>query len=217
MPASRSDEPSGGRSFPLRARLLATAVAAAALVLVLVLGLRQARPTERSFHAPLVAAPFSRPPELGLPVLAVETMPDALRAAWTGALRDRRVDSAELPHGPVAINFWASWCAACREEAPLLERAWRREGPDGALVLGVDVNDSQAGARAFLRRFGVRYPSLRESGDSSARRWEVSGLPSTFFLSARGRVIARTIGRLHPGDVERGLAAARAGRVPAGN
>lgn len=60
MPASRS-EPSGGRSFPLRARLLATAVAAAALVLVLVLGLRQARPTERAFHAPLVAAPSPTP------------------------------------------------------------------------------------------------------------------------------------------------------------
>lgn len=211
----RSDSQAERHTFSLRAQLLATALAAAALVVVLILGMRQAHPTGPAIHAALVAAPFSRPPQLGLPVLAAGSPPPGLRVGWSRAIRDGRIDSGELPHrGPVVIHFWASWCAPCREEAPLLEQAWRHEGGRGTLVLGVNMSDSEGGARAFLRRFGVSYPSLRDSGEGAAGRWQVSGLPSTFFLSAGGRVVARTIGRLHPGDVERGLAAARGNHPP---
>jgi len=84
----------------------------------------------------------------------------ALRAPLAGPLGDRRLAIAELRGIPVVLNFWASWCGPCREEAPRLERAWRQQArPAGVLVLGLAMQDVSSDARAFLREFDVTYPA----------------------------------------------------------
>ncbi len=95
----------------------------------------------------------------------------------------------------------------------MLERAWRRTR-GRMLFLGIDQDDTRGDARALLRRFGVSYPSLRESGDATARRWGVGGFPVTFFLAADGRVVAQAIGQMHPRQLRAGIAAARRGTLP---
>lgn len=188
-------------------------VLALAVVVVVWAGLRS-RPstTARASAATLVTPRFSRPPKLALGVLTAGSIPQPLRSRWTRAAADGEVALTELRGYPIVLNFWASWCAPCRREAPLLMRAWRAEH-GRVLFLGVNQNDAADDARAFVRRFATSYPSVRESGDRTARRWGVGGFPVTFFLSAGGRVVAQTIGQLRRGQLERGIAAARRGSL----
>jgi cytochrome c biogenesis protein CcmG/thiol:disulfide interchange protein DsbE len=102
---------------------------------------------------------------------------------------DDRWRLSDLPDRPVVLNFWASWCVPCEDEAPILEQAARRFG-DRVAFVGVDVQDSDASARAFLRRYGVTYPNGADPGGEISIDYGMSGVPETYFIS-RDRQIAR--------------------------
>lgn len=185
----------------------------AVLVAALAMGVRlTGSPSRSPAAAPLVRPRFRSAPRLGLGVLQNGRLPQALAATWLRAIADRRVDLTELRGRPVAVNFWASWCLPCRREAPLLERAWREQA-GRMLILGINQNDALGDARGFLRRFDVTYPSLREGGDATSRRWGVEGFPVTFFVAADGHVVAEAIGRLREAQLQRGIDAAQRDRL----
>jgi cytochrome c biogenesis protein CcmG/thiol:disulfide interchange protein DsbE len=95
-----------------------------------------------------------------------------------------RLSSDELEGSPVVLNFFASWCAPCREEAPLLEAAWRAHRSDGVRFVGVDVQDTDEAARHFVREFDVTYPILRwDESRVLTQELGVYGLPQTFFIT----------------------------------
>lgn len=111
-----------------------------------------------------------------------------------------------LPAGrPAVVNFFASWCAPCREELPLLERAHRRVGGTVAF-LGVDVADSRSAATDLLRRTGARFPAGYDPGRRVADRYGVRGLPTTVFVDAAGRLAGVVKGRLTAAELDRRLA-----------
>lgn len=89
---------------------------------------------------------------------------------------------------PVVLNFWASWCIPCRDEAPLLERVWREFRSQGVIVLGVDTQDLEAPARAFLKQYGITYRNVRDPDGSLGRLFGTTGVPETFFISGDGRI-----------------------------
>jgi cytochrome c biogenesis protein CcmG/thiol:disulfide interchange protein DsbE len=90
----------------------------------------------------------------------------------------------------VVLNFWASWCAPCRDEAPLLERWHRRIEGQGGTVLGVDALDATDDAREFVRRFGITYPNVRDVSGERLRPFGIAAYPETFVLDRRGRIAA---------------------------
>jgi len=98
---------------------------------------------------------------------------------------------AALRGQPVVVNFWASWCVPCREEAPELAR-FDRELSGRAQLVGVDFQDSKHDALAFVREFGWRFPNVRDPRGELAARYGVAGLPTTYVLDWKGR-IARTM------------------------
>jgi cytochrome c biogenesis protein CcmG/thiol:disulfide interchange protein DsbE len=99
-----------------------------------------------------------------------------------------RLSSAELHGSPVVLNFFASWCAPCREEAPLLERTWQAYKERGVRFVGVDIRDTPSDARRFVREFGLTYPIVRDEDQTLARALDVYGLPQTFFVDRRWRL-----------------------------
>lgn len=102
---------------------------------------------------------------------------------------------AEQRGTPVLINFWASWCIPCEDEAPALERAARRYG-DRVAFIGVNVQDTDANARAFLRRFGVTYPNGRDASGEVAVEYGMSGVPETYFVDRDGQLVRKWQGPL---------------------
>lgn len=91
---------------------------------------------------------------------------------------------------PTVINFWASWCAPCREELPLLAKAHRAYG-DKLRVLGVDFDDSAPDAALELaERSGVTYPLLSDPDATAKAPFKVIGLPQTVFVDAQGTMVA---------------------------
>ena len=96
----------------------------------------------------------------------------------------------------VVVNFWASWCIPCRDEAPLLEQAWRRYRDRGVLFIGVAYLDAEKESLAFLEEFGITYPNGPDLGTRIARDYRLGGVPETFFIGKDGRVVDLAIGPL---------------------
>jgi cytochrome c biogenesis protein CcmG/thiol:disulfide interchange protein DsbE len=88
----------------------------------------------------------------------------------------------------VLVNLWASWCIPCRQEAPTLERFYRRERSRGVTVLGIDVQDNRDDALAFLREFSPTYPQLRSVGDERSAAFGSTGVPENFLVDPQGRL-----------------------------
>jgi len=103
----------------------------------------------------------------------------------------------------VVLNFWASWCAPCRDESPLLQRWHRRIESRGGTVLGVDVLDVSSDARAFVEKYGLTYPMLRDGGGDSGEEFGVRGYPETFVIDRRGRIVGVTRGPVDETDLRR--------------
>ena len=97
---------------------------------------------------------------------------------------------ANLRGKPVVINFWASWCSPCADEAPLLQAAWQHAGTKGVIFIGIDYQDTQSDGLSFLQKQGITYPSAIDANGATAINYGVTGTPETFFIDRRGVVVA---------------------------
>lgn len=88
----------------------------------------------------------------------------------------------------VLVNFWASWCIPCREEAPALESFQRRQGNGHFTVLGIDSRDLSGDGRAFVERYGLSYPQLRDGNGDLAHEFGTTGVPENFLIDPQGKV-----------------------------
>ena len=112
----------------------------------------------------------------------------------------------------VVLNFWATWCPPCRAEMPELQQVWeeRGEGRD-LVVLAVDVEESADAVADFVENFGLTFPVALDADGSVADRYGLPGLPSTFFIDARGVLRSQVLGPVFGDLLEAGIAAADAG------
>ena len=107
--------------------------------------------------------------------------------------RDGQLGVGDLKGKAIVVNFWASWCVPCRDEAPVLQKTYERYRDQGLVVLGVDVNDFRQDARRFMKRYGLTYPVVYDGKGSTVGKWGVRGFPETFFVDRTGKLVGERI------------------------
>lgn len=114
----------------------------------------------------------------------------------------RTVTLSALRGQPVVINFWASWCQPCRQEAAYLEQTWRKYQAQGVVFIGVDWVDTDKEARAYLDEFGISYFNGPDLGTRIAQAYRIQGVPETFFINRQGRLQGVHIGPFQPPQLD---------------
>lgn len=96
----------------------------------------------------------------------------------------------------VVLNFWASWCPPCRDEAPALDELQLRIAPLGGVVLGVNagVDDTQAGYEDFLKTYDINFPTYLDPSKRIALSYGTTVYPETYVINRKGRIDRKIIG-----------------------
>ena len=151
--------------------------AAAVLVVVLLVALLGWKVTEQAEGRGLDDA-LERGERPHPPALTFETLDG-----------DGEIRLADYRGKAVVLNFWASWCEPCKDEAPLLEEAWQRYRDEGLVVLGIDAQDFRSDAQGFVERYGLTYPMAFDGHGASLGRFGNTGFPETWFVGRDGRLV----------------------------
>ena len=115
-----------------------------------------------------------------------------------------RITLSSMAGRPVIVNFFASWCTPCQKETPMLARFAKHTN---VAVIGIDVNDPTSSALAFVHKTGVTYPVATESAmGSTVVNYNLPGLPATFFLDSRHRIVKRVYGAVTQAELTSGTA-----------
>jgi cytochrome c biogenesis protein CcmG, thiol:disulfide interchange protein DsbE len=107
---------------------------------------------------------------------------------------------SELRGNAIVINFWASWCIPCRDEAPILEATWREYQERDVVFIGVGYLDTETEARAYLAEFDITYPNGPDIRTLISKNYRIKGIPETFFVDASGEMRDVFIGPIN--DIE---------------
>ena len=143
------------------------------------------------------------------------TLDDAVRRGERPVAPDQRLPKlgggegalADFKGKPVVLNFWASWCDPCKDEAPALVRAQKQLAAAGGTVVGVTVDDSTPDSLKFAKEHDLEFPSLRDVDNELGEQYGRTGVPETFVIDRQGRVTAISRGQIDDGFFERHLPA----------
>ena len=119
----------------------------------------------------------------------------------------QKISLSDYAGKPLIVNFFASWCEPCQKETPLLAKFYRAEHAKVAII-GLDENDVLGSATSFTHKEGVGYPVGFDPEVVAASAYGVAGLPQTFFLDAKHRIVDRVFGAVTQADINRGIALA---------
>lgn len=121
------------------------------------------------------------------PVTVGETVPDFTLTTFEGD----QISLEKLQGKVVVLNFWASWCKPCEEEAADLEAAWRIYAPRGDVVfLGVDYVDTETEAMVYLEKFDITYPNGPDLRTEISQAFRIRGVPETYIIGKDGKLAA---------------------------
>lgn len=140
----------------------------------------------------LLAYGFTRDPRFIRSPLIGRQAPSFTLTLFDG----KTINLDDLRGKVVFLNFWASWCVPCRAEAKSLEAAWKSYKDRDVIFLGVNIQDKEEDARAFIQEFEITYMNGRDDAGKIAIDYGVWGIPETFFIDRQGRITYKHVGGL---------------------
>jgi len=102
----------------------------------------------------------------------------------------------------VIINFWASWCLPCREEARYLEQTWRKYKDKDVIFIGVDYVDAEKPALAYIKEFDITYFNGHDLGTRISQQYNIKGVPETYYVAKDGTLRGNNIGPLKDPELD---------------
>ena len=120
--------------------------------------------------------------------------PGTTPPAFSGWTLDGRLSMTDVRGRVVLLNFWASWCTACRSEMPVLERLHRDLGLHGLAVVGINAREDPATVRRYAKELRLTFPLLLDRDGTINKQYGVVGLPTTFLVGRDGRAVAFGVG-----------------------
>lgn len=108
----------------------------------------------------------------------------------------QRLGLADFADQAVVLNFWASWCAPCRQEMPYFETTYRAYRDRGVVFVGLAVQDDPIAAELFLLELGITYPAGPDLGNAVGKAYGLRGLPTTVFITRDHRIARKRIGTI---------------------
>lgn len=98
------------------------------------------------------------------------------------------VTVASLAGKVVIVDFWATWCAPCKEELPVLQKLYKKYGSKGLVVVGVSVDKDASGIKGFLSKLGVTFPIVHDANHQVSGRYKPPRMPSSYIVDRKGIV-----------------------------
>jgi thiol-disulfide isomerase/thioredoxin len=95
---------------------------------------------------------------------------------------------------PIMLNFWATWCGPCREEMPYMEEVSQEWADEGLVFFAINLAESDSGVKAYLDSFGFTMPVLLDSARTVANKYNITGVPTTYFIDSDGIIQDKVIG-----------------------
>ena len=148
-----------------------------------------------------------KPPQKSLcdepaPDLAVKLF-DQYRGGWA----QETLSLSDLRGQGVVLNFWASWCQPCEQEAATLEALSKGVPPEGVAFVGIDYLDQEPAAKRYLDKYQVTYPNGPDLAGQISKRYTIRGVPETFFIDPQGKLVGcRKVGPLDQAELRQRLA-----------
>ncbi len=115
------------------------------------------------------------------------------------------ISRTQYKGSPLMINFWASWCVPCQQEAPFLQSQWQRVREQGVVFLGVDFQDPKTNGLKFVHQYHITYANVIDGSGSTAINYGVTGTPETFFINRQGTIVDWVWGPLTAQSLQHGL------------
>jgi cytochrome c biogenesis protein CcmG, thiol:disulfide interchange protein DsbE len=114
----------------------------------------------------------------------------------------KKIAMQDLRGKVVIINFWASWCQPCRQEAAYLEQSWRKYKDRDVVFIGVDYVDTETEALKYIKEFGITYFNGPDVGTRISQSYNIKGVPETFYVAKNGELRGVKIGPLEPPELD---------------
>ena len=109
-------------------------------------------------------------------------------------LAGQSISISDLQGKPVLLNFWATWCPPCRAEMPYLQQIYEEWSDKGLVLLAIDIGEGPSQIKEFLETNNLSLPVLLDSDKSVAQRYNITGIPTTFFIDKDGTIQVKIIG-----------------------
>jgi len=114
-----------------------------------------------------------------------------------------RISLEQFRGRPVILNFWASWCVSCRQEAHIIEAAWQHYGPQGVLFIGIAINDTREASLGFIRRYGKTYLLAPDDQTGTiSLDYGVTAVPETFLIDPNGVIVKKILGAVSRREID---------------
>jgi cytochrome c biogenesis protein CcmG/thiol:disulfide interchange protein DsbE len=160
------------------------------------------------FIGGLLGLMLVKPPQRALCDEAAPELALKLFDEYRGGHPSDTLTLSELKGQGVVLNFWASWCKPCEEEAAALEAAWREYKDQGVVFVGVDYLDQDPAAKRYLEKFDITYPNGADLASKISKRYTIRGVPETFFIDPQGNIVGcRKIGPLGEAELRQRIEA----------